>query len=281
MCLFEGNFPMILNKLVVKTWILRHSFFVFLFLFFTFFDAYGLKIVSLSPSITEIIFALGAGDMLVGNTTFCNYPEEAKYVTKIGSYINPSIEKILILKPDIVLGMKEGMDKTIKIKLDELNIKSKFYSANNVNDIKYIIRDIAKLTGKSPDKLIEKIDKYYGKSFNDIKNNGIFLVSVSPFIAAGKKTFIDEILRCAGIKNLVDNFVGYSQINGEYLLEKQPEIIILSMMNKRQNNLMKEVIKRFSLNSKLFIVDPDLYNRPSYRIVDACIDLREKLKDLN
>ncbi|MGA1847095.1 helical backbone metal receptor [Deferribacter abyssi] len=253
---------------------------ILLFVFYAFFDAYGLRIVSLSPSITEVIFALDAGKMLVGNTTFCNYPEEAKYVTKIGGYVNPSIEKILSLKPDIVLGMKEGMDKTIKVKLDELHIKSKFYSASSVSDIKFIIRDIAKITGKTSDKLIEKIDKYYSDNFPIPKYTGIFLVSVTPYIVAGKKTFVDEILKCAGVRNLVGNLYGYSQINEEFILEKQPEVIMLAFMSNKINKLVKEVIKRFSLNSKLLIVDSDLYNRPSYRIVDACIDLRKKLKSL-
>jgi iron complex transport system substrate-binding protein len=242
-------------------------------------NLYAAKIVSLSPSITEIIFALGAGQSLVGNTTYCNFPKEAKKIAKIGAYPTPSIEKIFSLHPDIVLGMKAGMSRNIKKKLDEIKIKSKFYDSNNLKDIKYIIKDIAHITNKNPDKLINEIDKLFNNK-NKIKYTGVFLVSTSPFIAVGNTSFVNEILKCGGIKNIVNSKRPYPIINEEFILEKNPDIIIISSMSNNNIQNIKNMIKKFSLSSKLFIVDADIYNRPSYRIVNACMDLRKRVKSM-
>ncbi len=243
-------------------------------------NALSLRIVSLSPSITEIIFALNAGDFLVGNTTFCNYPEKAKHISKIGSYAKPSLEKIYMLKPDIVLGMKSGTDRTLKMKLDEINIKNKFYMASTVKDIKFIIQDIAKITNKDPLPILKWIDKYF-KNYPKETARGIFLINISPMIAVGGSSFVNEILKCAGVRNIVISQKPYPLINKEFIVREKPDIIILSFLGEKNYKIVTDLIKIFKLKTKLLKVNSDIYNRPSYRIVDACTDLRKKIKELN
>jgi iron complex transport system substrate-binding protein len=256
---------------------MKKIFFSILLIFLISTDVFSLRIISLSPNITEIIFALGAGNEIVGNTTFCNYPEKAKYITKIGSYMKPSIEKIFELKPDIVLGMKSGQEKSIKTKLDELNIKSKFYVANNVDDIKQLIKSIGKTLHKDPSKLLNRINEYFNKYPQTIFN-GIFLINISPLMAAGNNTFVNDIMKCSGIKNIVTFKESFPLINKEFIIKNNPDIIIMSFMGNDNSLKIKNLISRFMLKSKLLIVNSDIYNRPSHRIVDACLDLRKKIK---
>ncbi len=252
---------------------------LFIIFFLIPFNCLALKIVSLSPSITEIIFELGAGNTIVGNTTYCNYPEEAKKITKIGSYAKPSVEKILSLKPDIVIGMKGGLDKSLKTKLNELKIKSIFYDSKNIDDIKNIIKDIAVLTNTKPDKLLNKINDLFN-NYPKQKVTGIFLVNVSPIIAVGKNSFVNEIMKCAGVKNIVNTKKSYPLINKEFIITQKPNVIILSYINNKNTLEIKKMLKTFLPDTRLIKVNSDIYNRPSYRIADACMDLRKKIKAL-
>ncbi len=252
-------------------------FFIILSCIFHTYSSYALRIVSLSPSTTEILFKLGLGNNIVGDTIFSNYPKEAKKITKIGSYIRPNLEKILSLHPDYVIGMREGMNRSIKTKLTEMGIKSKFYKARSVNDIIFMIKDIAQLFNKDPKPIIEKIEKYY-KQFPQLKKTGIFIVSFSPLIVSTQNTFVNDIMKCAGVKNIVNNkTLEFVMIDKEYIIKKQPDYIIVSLGVKKQIEQAKSFIKRFRLKSILLIVNPNVYNRPSYRIVKACIDLRKKI----
>ncbi len=248
---------------------------LFLIIFYST-NSYALRIVSLSPSTTEILFKLGLGGDIVGDTLFSNYPKEAKNITKVGSYVRPNLEKILELKPDYVIGMKEGMNKSVQNKLNELGIKNRFYASRNVSDIVFMIKDIAKIFHKNPNAVVAKIEKYY-KKFPPVKKTGIFVVSVQPLIVATCNTFVNSILRCAGIRNIVkDKALEFIIIDKEYIIKKQPDYIIVSLGVKKQIEMARSFIKRFHLKSKLLIVDPNIYNRPSYRIVNACLDLRKR-----
>ncbi len=257
--------------------VLKKILFLLLILLFFAVNSYALRIVSLSPSVTEIIFKLGAGKDVAGDTLFSNYPKQAARLPKVGSYIHPSLEEILRLHPNYVLGMREGTDERIKAKLDELGIKSRFYRARNVEDIIFTIQDIAKLLGKNPKPVIKRIRHFYS-SYAKSGKTGIFLVSIEPLMASTQNTFINDIMKCAGINNIVkDNALEYITIDKEFIVEKQPDFIIVSLGIKRQIEAAKRLIERFHLKSKLLIVNPNIYNRPSYRIVNACLDLRKKV----
>ncbi len=240
--------------------------------------AKGLRIVSLAPSITEILFALGAGDMVVADTLFSNYPEAAKRLPKVGSYAHPSLEKIAALHPDYVIGMKEGPSRDVAIKLKEMGIRCKFYSAKSVDDIIWIIKDISRIVHKNPEPLIERIKALYNH-LPPPKATAVFLVSLKPLIAATNNTFIDSIMACAGLRNIVHNSsLEFIILDREYLLENQPDCIIVSIRLKNVKEMAERLIKELHLRSHLLVVDPDIFNRPSYRVVQACLSLRKMLR---
>jgi len=216
--------------------------------------------------------------MVVADTIFSNYPPAAKRLPKVGSYAHPSLEKIVQLHPDYVIGMKEGPSLDVKIKLDELGIKNLFFSARNVSDIIHIIKTIAALVHKNPDALVNRIVSLYSHIPRP-RATAVFLVSLKPLIAATNRTFINSIMACAGLKNLVkSNSLEFIIINREYLYQSDPDYIIVSMSVPHAKKMAQKILKDLHLKSRLLIVNPDIYNRPSYRITEACMDLRKRTK---
>ena len=100
----------------------------------------GERVVTLSPSINEIVFALGEGKSVVANTSFCDFPEESKNIKKIGGYNNISLEKILEVKPTVVIG--QDYDNKLNSNLNALNIKTLIYKTNTISSIKNTINDL-------------------------------------------------------------------------------------------------------------------------------------------
>ena len=105
------------------------------------------RIVSLAPSMTEIMFALGLGEKIVGVTTFCDYPEEAKKKPKIGGMSNPSLEAVLSLKPDIVVMTTDGNPKEFADRLESLHIKTFISTARRLNQLSDGIKELGKVLG--------------------------------------------------------------------------------------------------------------------------------------
>ncbi len=242
-------------------------------------DAYAksLRIVSLAPSVTEILFALKAGDMVVGDTLFSNYPEEAKKLPKVGSYAHPSLEKIVSLHPDYVIGMVEGPPKDVAVKLREMGIKTLFFRARNISDIVHMIERIAEVVHKNPDPLVSRIKALYSHT-PPPRAKAVFLVSLKPVMAATNRTFINSIMACAGLENPVKSrSMEFVVLNREFLLQNQPDYLIVSMGVKGAKKMAENLIKSLHLHSRLLMVNPDIYNRPSYRVVQACLDLRSRI----
>src|ERR1700675_3906830 len=117
------------------------------------------NIVSLAPSVTETIFALGFGDRLVGVTTYCDYPAEAKKLPKIGDFMNPSLEAVVAKKPDLVIGVTGATDPVKAREMERLGLKIFLVSVANLNDVLTSISSIAALLGnaKAGEKLVAKI----------------------------------------------------------------------------------------------------------------------------
>jgi iron complex transport system substrate-binding protein len=235
--------------------------------------------VSLSPNITEIIFKLDLGEYLVGVSKECNYPEDAQKIDKIGSYNSINIEKLISLKPTLVFGMKEGYTLGIKKKLDLLNIENHFFDSHNYKDVIFIIKYLSERFNKNDENFIDEINGVFSeKTIQD--KSALFLLNLDPLIAAGENSFINDILRCGGFKNyIVGSLVDYPKINIEKLYLYKPDYILISHNAKVSGiKLFKENLKRLKINSKVVIVNEDIFVRPSYRIVEACYFLR-KLKD--
>ena len=236
-------------------------------------------VVSLAPSITEIIYALGKGDKLVGRTTYCNYPEEATKVEEIGTLMEPNVEKITSIKPDLIIGSTHLDEKIVK-QLEELGMKIVYINESENLDGSYkTITSIGEVLNanevavKTVDEMKTKIDAVVAK-VKDVSTKPSVYYVVGFDFTAGKDTFISQLIELAGGKNAADDVEGWSY-SIEKLVEKNPDIMIAD------NALVEEVkTKEFYKdltavkNGQLYGVNGDIFSRQgSPRLAEAVVEL--------
>lgn len=234
------------------------------------------RIVSLAPSTTELIYALGAGNKVVGVTDFDNYPPEVKDIPKVGGFKGPNVEAITAQKPDIIfastLSGKEQMES-----LEKMGIPVVMLEAKSIDQIYQSIKIIGQITGteKKGEEIIKQMQdkiKEINDKVKDLPKVSVFyLVSLDGNWTAGKGTFIDELINLAGGKNVAEDVNGWVQYSVEELVKKNPDVIITSphagdvkdiknMAGHKDTNAVK--------NDKIFVIsNDDIISRASNRIV--------------
>jgi ABC-type Fe3+-hydroxamate transport system substrate-binding protein len=251
------------------------------------------RIVSVAPSITEILFALGAGNQIVGVTTYCNYPEAAKAKPKVGGYTTPSLEAILALRPDQVIMMKNRPD--IGQKLRQTGIDVLELQPENLAGVYNAIQMISERIGV-PERgrtLIQSIRKDLqdvAEKTNGPKAKVLFIVgrtpgTVSGLIGVGRGSYISELMGLAGAENiLADAAVPYPQINMEEVIRKNPDIIIdmghNEMVTESQKQAVKQLWKKYRFlravqRDAVFPISADYFVTPGPRVVQAVRDIRK------
>ncbi len=246
------------------------------------------KIVSLAPNLTEIVYALGLGDNLVGNTFLCDYPEEANKIEKIGNFNAPNIEKILALKANIVLAT-EGNPKDKLNTLNSLGIKVIYFKADSIYDLAAeIIKLGSYLEKKEKANLIsESILKSYN-NLKSSKNNLSFLFALqfNPVYSFSDNTWLGDLFKQAGFKNIVArSLIKYPKITNEFLLNHEPNIILAGTLDGKtyqesvnfQKINIEKIFGEKAKSIKLIIVPKDILVRPGPRIVEG-IKFLESLK---
>ena len=195
------------------------------------------RIVSLAPSITETVFALGFGNRLVGVTSHCDYPAEAKRLPKIGDFMSPSLEVIAAKQPDLVIGVTGATDLAKAREIERLGIKITLVSVSSVSEILSSFKRIAALLG-DPDAgatLVEKITAQFGKVKRRIapapRRSTLLAVGLRPLVAVGGKNFLDELITLAGGENIAGNASQpWLNLPDEYVVAKAPQVIIQAGM---------------------------------------------------
>jgi len=198
------------------------------------------KIISLAPSITEEIYLLGAQDLLVGVTSYCKYPPEAQRKEIIGTVLEPNIEKIISLKPDLILATKEGNRQEPIKKLRDLGMQVVvFDGAENFADICHNFLKLGKLLGygDSAEKIIEDIKQRVERIRRDsIKNDRkkiFWQMGAKPIIGVSSHTYTNDIINFAGGINIfADMPVRYPKLNIEEIIRRNPDIIIVVTMGE-------------------------------------------------
>lgn len=189
------------------------------------------------PSLTEICFALGLGDSLVGVSDFCNYPPEAKSIPRIGGVVNPDFERVTALRPDFIL-MQES-DKTLLKKYRELGFDILIVKNRTVEDVLVSIVTIGNKTGK--DKQARELVEKMGRELNEIRAKAadrkpvrtLLVIGHEPgslreIYVAGSGSFHNELLRIAGGVNCFsDSVIPYPKISKEEILKQSPQAIIV------------------------------------------------------
>lgn len=196
------------------------------------------RIVSLAPSVTEILFAMGLGDNIVGVTSFCDYPEEAKKKQKIGGMSNPSLEAVVSLKPDIVVMTTDGNPKEFEERLRSLKIPTYVFTARRLAELSQGIRELGRALGvkNKADKLANVIEDDIGRvkksslvsRSSSRKKKILYIVWPEPLIVAGPGTVIDDAITLLGEVNIAQGAAAaYPKYSIEEVIRQAPEVIII------------------------------------------------------
>lgn len=254
------------------------------------FDNPPKRVISLAPSLTEMIYALDAYEALVGNTLFCNYPPEAKEVEKVGDLLTFDYEKILQLKPDLIFISVEGNTKAAYDKFSELGLKIFVSNPRDYAGIKKSFRDISHIFNK--EEKARKIISSWDSTITSIKKRAanfkpqtvMFMVDLQPAYLAGRNTFINEMIEFCGMKNIAaESPLNYPVFNREEILNRNPDYIFYSSDLKEDINIL-EIYPEWSevnaiKNHNFIVVDRDLFSRPGPRYIEAIKVLSEKFEE--
>ena len=243
-----------------------------------------MRIVSLTPATTEILFALGLEKEIIGVTTYCDYPQKATEKFKVGSFSQPSIEKILTLKPDLVLTTDHEQNHIV-FQLDKLNIRTYVHSPKTLEEMLLTIEDIGQLTNRYTEALaltkrlkvrINKISAAVYQIPIKLTPSVYIEISANPIFTAGPGSFIDELITLAGGRNIADDIPRpYSYYSSEQVINNNPDCIIMTYMNKDSGlDLIKRRVgwsKLSAVTNKMIFNDisPDWLLRPGPRLVDG------------
>jgi iron complex transport system substrate-binding protein len=241
------------------------------------------RIISLSPSNTEMVYALGLQDSLIGVTTFCNYPPEAQNKPKVSEFSNVDVEKIVSLQPDLILA--DDLQKTEVVPaLEKLGIPTIVISPGNVDEVLSDIGKIGSITGKTRESgelasnLRQRIKAVTEKTVTPTteKPRVFYVTWHDPIWTAGRNTMVNDLIEKSGGSNIAGDLQGFSTISLETLLEKNPQIIIVMSSMGDQNTSFNYINNESRLkaidalkNKQVYLIDSDIFGRTTPRIVDA------------
>jgi len=192
------------------------------------------RIVSLAPNLTETLFALGLGERVVGVTDYCDYPAEAKLKPKIGGVINPSVETVVSLKPDLVLITREGNRRETLEALERLKISVFAVRAERLEDIFRMIRDVAATAGvpERGDELARRLEKQAAEIEKAVEpfapRRVVLLVWLQPIVSVGRGSFLDDLLRRSGAASIsASSAQPWPHISVEEVVRSDPEYLLV------------------------------------------------------
>ena len=248
------------------------------------------RIVSLAPSLTETVYALGLQDRLVGDTEFCDYPPDAQKKTKVGGAINPSLEQIAALHPDLVLVTK-GLNRLETVHaLDNLGISSYATDPHSVNDILASSKKLADLLGvpEAGASVAAEMEHHLVALQQRLAPSPakrvLFVVWHQPLISVGKHTFIADALRYAGAVSIVDAGQDWPHVSLEEVARLQPDYLVFAVSHSETAPPGLEALSTLpgwrileAVSNRRYALISEAVNRPAPRIVAAIEELARQL----
>ncbi len=239
------------------------------------------RFVSLGPNLTEIAFAIGAGDRLVGNTTFCNYPEKANSITKVGDTLQPSIERVLALKPQLVLVSTASQLQAFTSLLEQHGIALYINDPQSLEDVFLSIANLGDVLNETAaafdlvKQLRARTEAVERAVAGRPRVRVFFQLSGQPLYTAGKTSFITNLIERAGGQSVTaDVNEAWPRLSDEAALASRPEAVIMlsgESMGTSANLKVAPALQNSPAvrNGRLYVIDGDLLTRPGPRLVDG------------
>jgi iron complex transport system substrate-binding protein len=248
------------------------------------------RIISLAPSLTETLYALGVEDRLVGDTDYCDYPPDAQKKPKVGGVINPNLERIAALHPDLVVMAKEGnLLETVRA-LDTLGIPNYATDAHTIDQIISSTQKLADVLNVSAvgkvlaDDLHQRLANLQEKLSGVAPRRVLFIVWPEPLMSVGKNTFVADAIRRAGATSVVDSNQDWPQVSLEEVARLQPDFLVFAPSHTGSADRDFEALANQpgwqilnAVRNRHFVVASDAIVRPAPRIVSIIEDLARQL----
>ncbi|MEW6664650.1 MAG: cobalamin-binding protein [Thermodesulfobacteriota bacterium] len=236
------------------------------------------RIIALAPSVTETLFSLGLGDRVVGVTEFSDHLPEAASKPKVGSFIHLNVEKIIDLKPDLVIASADRYRPGLLELLDQAGVKAYVVNPKNLLQVIECVRGIGRLCGVSETadalamKLTSRLERVVEKTKGRRKPLVLFQINIKPIMTVNRETLHHDLIRLAGGENLFgDEPLTYPRISVEEVIRRGPEVIIISSMERggHFDEARQEWFRWKSIpavrDGRVFLIDSDTTDRPSPR----------------
>ena len=250
------------------------------------------RIVALSPSINEIVYALGAGDEIVGNTEYCTFPEASLSVSKVGGYFNPNLEKILSLEPTIVMMQQNNLK--LSKQLRKLGIQTKVVKIDRLHNIKSSILTIGDLIDKKNEakQIVEDIESHLNALKGIVTDKKILIVIghntslVKQIFVVGQNLYFDDIINSSGNHNaLQSKRQGQPILNQENIIATNPDLVILLAPFMKEKGFSsqdlispwKKLPIRAGKTDQIYIIGEKYAGVPSDRLILFLKDFKEIL----
>ena len=238
------------------------------------------RVISLAPNLTEIVFAVGGGDRLVGRTSYCDYPAAAKAVAEVGDTLNPSLERIIALKPQVVLISTASQLEVFTQQLQNQNIAVFVTDPQDLEGVFRSIDQIGRMLGQleQATQLVQQLRERTAKVEQAVKNEPpmrvFFQLSAKPLYTAGHDAFVTDLMRRAGGNSVTADVPGaWPKYSDESALASKPEAIILPTGGSMgaANATISEALNTSPavLQNRVYKLNGDHLVRPGPRAIDG------------
>lgn len=250
------------------------------------------RIVSLAPSVTEIVYALGEGDRLIATTPFCSYPEAARHTLKIEGFNTPDLERLLVLNPDLVLAADITQAATVR-QMRQLGLHVVVLSSAGMDGLEADMTLVGEILGV-PDRAREwlrgfkEVRETLQSEAGEVETRPLALLVFGPleFYTAGPGTFVSDLIKAAGMRNVGDAMSSsWAAISREYVLEADPDVLLIVMDSDRiVAPASPELIERYRSDpywsqlkavqsGNLYVLERNIFNIPGPRLKEALLAL--------
>lgn len=247
------------------------------------------RIVTLAPNLTEIVFAIGAGDRLVGNTTYCDYPAAAKQIAKVGDTLQPSVERIIALHPQLILVSTASQLEAFTRQLDAQGIAVYVTDPHDLEAVLRSINAIGDLLGES-ERAAQLVSELRARvtateaRVKDVQPVKVFYqLSAEPLYTAGRESFVTDLIRRGGGVSVTRDVPGaWPRFSAESAIAAQPEAIIMATAESMGGSSNSGVATSLSkspaaLAGRVYKINGDYVSRPGPRLVDGLEQIAKAL----
>ena len=251
------------------------------------------RIISLAPSITETLFALHLDNEVIAVTSYCDYPAAAQKKERIGDTLTPDLEKIVALKPELVIVTTASQLEALTRQLESLSIPVYVTNPRTVRGIIGMIRRLGQVTGRVEranelaTEMEERVRRIESRASLLPRVSVLYLLQLDPLITAGKETFLNDLINLAGGRSISgEEKADYPQFSRETVLGRSPDVMLLSTLHGSRSGEALLDEKRLRLlfastpavrNNRLIPINSDWIDRPGPRIIDGLEQIAQAL----